>query len=745
MGKKRKHRPTRSEKRRKRKDERKESRSRSRSSRSDDYTDDSNDGEDSNDDREGLVRWRNGDKIRNGRYKVLGIAGQGTFGTVLDVFDTKHRERVVLKVVRSVKRYLDAAYVEIDILEKLRRADPDKGSLVVRLYGSFTTYISQRKHVCICFERLGRSLYDFIKKNRYRGFRCEDLRVIGRQIVFAVRFCHANKLTHTDLKLENVLFVDDNYDVIDTDDFQDYRVPRDPRVRLIDFGGATFENERHARIINTRQYRAPEVIFGLDWSYPSDMWSIGCILAELASGELLFSTHADPEHLKLMEVILSRQLPTEMVDRGLKPFRIIKAQKEAAQAREKKASAAIVHSSSSNTTHPSAQASPNPESRADHHNQTTTTTTTTTTSSSIITNGGGGAVGVVAAAGAPPSIVAANGAATADDASISDCVAKEGSAKQPAGSSPQPSSAATNGAASDAPSSAATAARPRLPEAPLDKIFDWETLKIDWPRCAPSEESERHVRRTMKLAQLLGHFDTDLTDLVDRCLAFRPEERITAAEAFRHPFFTGRGKEVSMKVDYMMELVEGRDPDPARSRSCERSRASDIGSDADETESDYSSSSEESLESGSSSDAEGLFRSSSSSSSRSMYPSSSGWSSQKSLIGERDSSSSGDRYLEGDRARRSWGHDSSSSGTSSSPPSSSDERLLPTTNLTQTEAPPKYLCIESHGSRSISLMSEVLRSGESHEKFYEEDQRRESVPAGGCCLSVDTLTSYTIC
>ena len=55
----------------------------------------------------------------------------------------------------------------------------------------------------------------------------------------------------------------------------DYREPLSSAIRLIDFGGATFEHEYHSRIVNTRQYRAPEVIFGLGWSFPSDLWSIG--------------------------------------------------------------------------------------------------------------------------------------------------------------------------------------------------------------------------------------------------------------------------------------------------------------------------------------------------------------------------------------------------------------------------------------------------------------------------------------
>ena len=79
------------------------------------------------------------------------------------------------------------------------------------------------------------------------------------------------------------------------------RVPRCASIKLIDFGGATYEHEHKSSVVNTRQYRAPEVILGLGWSFPSDIWSVGCILAELYCGDLLFATHDDMEHLALME------------------------------------------------------------------------------------------------------------------------------------------------------------------------------------------------------------------------------------------------------------------------------------------------------------------------------------------------------------------------------------------------------------------------------------------------------------
>lgn len=59
---------------------------------------------------------------------------------------------------------------------------------------------------------------------------------------------------------------------------------------VIDFGGAVFEHEHKSRVINTRQYRGPEVILEVGWNTKSDIWSAGCIAFELYTGELLFQT-----------------------------------------------------------------------------------------------------------------------------------------------------------------------------------------------------------------------------------------------------------------------------------------------------------------------------------------------------------------------------------------------------------------------------------------------------------------------
>ena len=78
--------------------------------------------------------------------------------------------------------------------------------------------------------------------------------------------------------------------------------PNSTEIKVIDFGGATYAHERHTLIINTRQYRAPEVILeNQTWNEKSDIWSMACILIELYTGELFFDTDENLEHLAMIE------------------------------------------------------------------------------------------------------------------------------------------------------------------------------------------------------------------------------------------------------------------------------------------------------------------------------------------------------------------------------------------------------------------------------------------------------------
>ncbi|XP_050455821.1 dual specificity protein kinase CLK2 isoform X2 [Cataglyphis hispanica] len=252
------------------------------------------------DDEDGHLVYQSGDILAN-RYKVLATLGEGTFGKVVKVKDLQMDHVMALKIIKNVEKYREAAKLEINALEKIAVKDPECQHLCVKMLDWFNYH----GHMCIAFEMLGLSVFDFLRDNCYQPYPLEHVRHMGYQLCYAVKFLHDNKLTHTDLKPENILFVDSDYDsTYNNKKRRDTRRVKRTDIRLIDFGSATFDHEHHSTIVSTRHYRAPEVILELGWSQPCDVWSIGCILFELYLGITLFQTHDNREHLAMMERIL---------------------------------------------------------------------------------------------------------------------------------------------------------------------------------------------------------------------------------------------------------------------------------------------------------------------------------------------------------------------------------------------------------------------------------------------------------
>jgi len=163
------------------------------------------------------------------------------------------------------------------------------------------------------FAKYGLSLYDFLKENNYGAFPMYQIQHIASQLFRSVAFMHEHQLIHTDLKPENVLFVNSDYYLTKGSKYK-RKIVKDSRVVLIDFGSATFNSQHHTRVVSTRHYRSPEVILNLGWSYPTDIWSLGCILIELHTGNALFQTHDNKEHLCMMEKVLG-PVPDTLVQR----------------------------------------------------------------------------------------------------------------------------------------------------------------------------------------------------------------------------------------------------------------------------------------------------------------------------------------------------------------------------------------------------------------------------------------------
>ncbi|CAH7670373.1 kinase-like domain-containing protein [Phakopsora pachyrhizi] len=260
------------------------------------------------DDKEGHYIVRPDDLLGDHRYQVVRLLGQGTFGKVVQAVDLHspidrygRRKEVAVKVIRAVQKYRDASKIEIKVLNLLRDRDPDNINKCIHLLDVF----DYRNHICIVTELLALSVFDFLKENHYNPFPASHIQSFAKQLLSSVAFLHELRLVHTDLKPENILLVDSSATVapLKRGSKQSKKILRCSEIRLIDFGSATFEDEYHASVVSTRHYRAPEIILNMPWSYPCDVWSVGCILVEFFTGEALFQTHDNLEHLAMMEVV----------------------------------------------------------------------------------------------------------------------------------------------------------------------------------------------------------------------------------------------------------------------------------------------------------------------------------------------------------------------------------------------------------------------------------------------------------
>ncbi|XP_059208125.1 dual specificity protein kinase CLK4-like [Centropristis striata] len=235
------------------------------------------------------------------RYEVVSTLGAGAFGKVVECIDRDKQEHVAVKIVRNIECFREVAKSEIAVLEEIKSLDDDNIFACVRMLDWF----EYEGHICIVFELLGLSTFEFLRQNKFLPFNVEQIRHMAFQIFRAVCFLHRNKLTHTDLKPENILFVCSDCDLEYNDNMKcKERKLRSLDVKVVDFGTATFDHEHHESLVSTRHYRAPEVILDLGWNQSCDVWSLGCVLMEFYLGRTLFPTHDSKEHLAMMERIL---------------------------------------------------------------------------------------------------------------------------------------------------------------------------------------------------------------------------------------------------------------------------------------------------------------------------------------------------------------------------------------------------------------------------------------------------------
>lgn len=230
------------------------------------------------------------------RYEMISKLGNGTFGDVYQAIDHKTSAKVAIKMIRNEAKYLKSGQSEIKLLQDLNKAQ-GVDDAIIQLLDHFVF----RNHLCLVFELLHGDLYAALKKTGMKGFEMARIKDLVHGVLKCLVHMHRVNLVHCDLKPENVLLRDSSSN----------------NVKVIDFGLSGHTSERVHSYIQSRYYRAPEVILKHSNGPAMDMWSLGCMVAEFCNGKVLFPGKDEKEQLMYHMELLGRP-SDDMLERSAK-------------------------------------------------------------------------------------------------------------------------------------------------------------------------------------------------------------------------------------------------------------------------------------------------------------------------------------------------------------------------------------------------------------------------------------------
>lgn len=220
-------------------------------------------------------------------YTDIKLIGSGAYGTVVSAYDTKRKCRVAIK---KVKNPFENIIISKRLLREIIILKDMKHDNIIRLLDvqkpiSYDNF----KDVYLVTELMETDLHQIIASDQ--PLTDQHIQYFMYQILCGVKYVHSADVLHRDLKPANIL-INSNCD-----------------IKICDLGLAvkedsSFQNAKTNYVV-TRWYRAPELLLGAEkYSKEVDMWSCGCILAELLGRSALFRGDTMQEQLKLIIKIL---------------------------------------------------------------------------------------------------------------------------------------------------------------------------------------------------------------------------------------------------------------------------------------------------------------------------------------------------------------------------------------------------------------------------------------------------------
>jgi dual specificity tyrosine-phosphorylation-regulated kinase 2/3/4 len=236
------------------------------------------------------------------RYKLLECVGRGAYSDCYRAFDFKGGGEVVIKIIRSGEDFLRQSKIETSLLGELRSHDADDQYNVVHMKDSMVF----RGHAVITFEKLGGTLLNDLMVAGVGGLKIPAIRRIARDVLQCLQLLDRLGIVHGDLKPENILH-------------RPAPGGAEKRVKLIDFGNACHKHSNVNTYVQSRFYRSPEIVLGVRYGPPIDIWSLGCVLVELASIRPLFQARNNEDLIILITELLGLP-PEDVLSRGEKSW-----------------------------------------------------------------------------------------------------------------------------------------------------------------------------------------------------------------------------------------------------------------------------------------------------------------------------------------------------------------------------------------------------------------------------------------
>ncbi|XP_008068023.1 homeodomain-interacting protein kinase 4 [Carlito syrichta] len=205
-------------------------------------------------------------------YDIIEVLGKGTFGEVAKGWRRSTGEMVAIKILKNDAYRNRIIKNELKLLRCMRGLDPEEAHVI-----RFLEFFHDALKFYLVFELLEQNLFEFQKENNFAPLPARHIRTVTLQVLRALARLKELAIIHADLKPENIMLVDQT------------RCPF--RVKVIDFGSASiFSEVRYVKepYIQSRFYRAPEILLGLPFCEKVDVWSLGCVMAELHLGWPLY-------------------------------------------------------------------------------------------------------------------------------------------------------------------------------------------------------------------------------------------------------------------------------------------------------------------------------------------------------------------------------------------------------------------------------------------------------------------------